>query len=120
MLPPRASLPTTPVPGGSGLRSSSSTTASRPACTVGPPPPWVAVWPLVCTAMPFIPLSDEPMASTMMMLGSRSSICSFTVGEKIAALDESTNSDDRSQLSGRSWSTSTSGRAMASPVIIRC
>jgi hypothetical protein len=67
--------------------------------------------------MPFIPLSDEPMASTMMMSGSSSSIWSLTDGLKTTALEDTTNSEDRSQRSGFSARVSTSGRAMASPVI---
>ncbi len=117
MLPPRASLPTSPVPGSSGRSSSSSTTASRPAFTVGPPALWLMTSSLVMTTMPFMPLSEDPMASTMMMFGSSSNMRCFSEGEKIAALDDSTNSDERSHRSGSRSSASVRGRAMASPVM---
>ena len=61
------------------------------------------------------------MASMIIRFGNSSRYWSFTVGEKIAAVDASTNSDDRSSASGPPISSSASiiGRAMASPVMMR-
>ena len=69
--------------------------------------------------MPLAPPSDEPTASVMTRFGKRSRNWSLSDGEKMAAVDDSDRSDDRSRPAlGSSSSASTSGRAMASPVII--
>ena len=69
--------------------------------------------------MPFPPPSDEPMASVITTFGKWSKNWSFSDGENTAAVDEIDSIDDRSRpLLGSSSSASTSGRAMASPVII--
>ena len=69
--------------------------------------------------MPLLPVSDEPMASMSSRSGKRSRYRSLTVGEKMAAVEASTNIEDRSSGLGppRSSRASTIGRAMASPVI---
>jgi hypothetical protein len=55
----------------------------------------------------------------MTMLGKRSRNWSLSDGEKMAAVDDSDRREERSRLRlGSSSSASTSGRAMASPVII--
>ena len=59
---------------------------------------WVS--PLPTTRIPLAPVSDEPMASTIIRFGNSSRYWSLTVGEKMAAVDASTNSDDRSRASG--------------------
>ena len=85
--------------------------------TVGPP--FIAVLPFSTTMMPLAPPSDEPMASVSTTLGKRSRNWSLSDGENTAAVDDSDSSDDRSRpLLGSSSRASTSGRAMASPVII--
>ena len=113
-----AGQPALARPGATSLNSGSSTTVSRAALTVGPPPLfWVS--PLATIRMPLEPVSDEPMASMIIRFGNSSRYWSFTVGEKIAAVEASTNIDDRSSASGPPSSSSASiiGRAMASPVM---
>ena len=87
MLPLRATLPTTPEPGWTMLKSSSITTESGMAVTVGPP--FMAVLPLPTTTMPLLPDSEAPMASVRIRSGKTSKNWSFTDGEKTAALLDS-------------------------------
>jgi hypothetical protein len=69
--------------------------------------------------MPLAPVSEEPMASTIIRFGNSSRKRSLSTGEKTTAVEASTNSELRSSASGppRSSRASSSGRAMASPVI---
>ena len=94
MLPRRATLPITPDPASTGFPSASSTTVSTTAFTVGPP--FIAVWPACTTVMPFVPLSEAPIASVRTRFGKRAKNWSFTDGEKTAALLVRTSRDERS------------------------
>jgi hypothetical protein len=116
MLPLRAILPTTPDPGSTSRRFSSSTTESCTAFTVGPP--FIAVLPFCTTVYPLAPPSDEPTASDTAMFGNRSKNWSFTDGENTAAVLPTAKSEDTSYSSPRSCIVSTSGRPIASPVIM--
>ena len=74
---------------------------------------------LLTTTIPLAPPSDEPMASVITTSGKRSRNWSLSEGEKMAAVEDSDRIDDRSRLRlGSSSRASTSGRAMASPVIM--
>jgi len=108
-------LPTVFDPGSTGRSSSSRTTVSRIAVTLGPrvdsSPDWTRVY-------PFEPLSDAPIASVRITLGSRSRKRSLTVGENTAAVLEIDTSDERSWSAPASSRASTRGRPIASPVIM--
>ena len=79
------------------------------------------VSPLATVRIPLDPVSELPMASMITRFGKSSRYWSFTVGEKIAAVEARTKSDDRSRASGPPSSSRASiiGRAMASPVMLR-
>ena len=68
------------------LKSSSITTESGMAVTVGPP--CMAVLPLPTTTMPLLPDSEAPMASVSTRSGKTSKNSSFTEGEKTAAINK--------------------------------
>ncbi len=82
-----------------------------PGMTRGPSPAPASP---VTMPMPVNPVSDEPIASVTIVLGSVSTYCCFTAGENSAALLEMANSDDASGLRRRY--DSMSGRAIASPM----
>ena len=67
MSPQRAILPITPEPGTTGFRSSSKTTVLPSTETVGPL--FMAVSPLPMVAMPLLPDSEDPTASTITRFG---------------------------------------------------
>ena len=67
--------------------------------------------------MPWKPVSEAPTESTTIRFGKRCLNCSFTDGEKTAAVLATTNSDARSRPALDPASASTSGRPIASPVI---
>ena len=94
MLPLRANRPMTPLPGTTGRRSSSSTTVSTTAVTVGPPR--MAVFPGETMARPWAPLSEAPTASVITRLGRCRKNWSFTEGEKMAAVLLMASSEDGS------------------------
>ena len=94
MSPERAILPMVPEPGTTGTRSSSNTTVSPSTLTVGPL--FMAVPPLVMVAMPLLPDSEEPMASTITMLGRWRKNSSLTGAENSAAEEVTASRDDRS------------------------
>ena len=114
-FPLRASLPITPLPGASGRPSSPRTVVSGPGCTVGPT--FMCVLPFSTMSSPLAPDSDAPMASVRRTPGSRSRNCSLTEGEKMAAELLMASSDETSYDAPGAVRASTSGRAMASPVI---
>ena len=116
MLPPRATLPTIPLPGESTLSSSSTTTVSGPGTTVGPP--FIAVPSFGTCAMPLKPPSDEPIESVITRLGKRAKKRSFTGAENSAALELTASSELVSHRFGLASSVSINGRAIASPVIM--
>ena len=87
MSPERAIFPMMPEPGATGLRSSSRTTDCPMTETVGPL--FIAVCPGLISDIPLLPVSDDPMASVIMMLGSRAKNSSLT-GELKRAADETT------------------------------
>ena len=108
--------PRTPDPGTTSLPSSSSTTVVLSIVTRGPP-----VWdsPFATMLVPPKPVSDEPIESVMIRLGSSSSSFSLMLGENSAAVLANRNSDDRSYSLPACWwasRASSSGRAIASPV----
>ena len=118
MFPYRASFPILFVPAAIGRSSSSSTTASRAAVTVGPP---CIFAPFDTIVMPLAPLSLLPIASVIIKLGKFSRNSSLHVCENKTALDDTANNDDTSGASLAatiSFHASSSGRAIASPVII--
>ena len=94
MSPDRAILPMTPDPGSTGFRSSSKTTVLPSTETVGPL--FMAVLPLPMVAMPLLPDSEEPTASTITRLGKCLKNSSFTGAENRAADEVMASSEERS------------------------
>ena len=94
MSPDRAIFPITPDPGSTGFRSSSKTTVLPRTVTVGPL--FMAVSPLPMVAMPLLPDSEDPMASTMTRFGKCSKNSSLTGAENRAADEVTASSDERS------------------------
>ena len=90
-LPPRAMRPVSPS--ATGLLSSPITIVPGPIVMLMRPPA-LTVAPFSTRRMPLNPVSDEPTASLMKRLGSRSSSSSFTTGENTAAVEPSAKSDE--------------------------
>ena len=84
--------------------------------TVGPL--FIAVLPGVTSDIPLLPVSDDPMASVIMMLGRRAKNWSFTGALNSAAEETTAYREERSWLAPASSSDSISGLPMASPVIM--
>src|SRR5437763_5735645 len=107
MWPDRASRPTTPEPGSTGCRLSSSTLVCGARVNRGPAagPSWS------CTD-PLAPVSDAPNESVTITLGSSSRMAFLTDGDRIAPPDPMTNSDDTSYDDGSVASASTIGLAI--------
>ena len=93
MWPHLAMMPRTPEPGTTSLPSSSSTTVFLSMVTRGPP---VCDWPLATMLVPPKPVSEEPIESVMIRLGSSSRNFSLRLVENSAAVLASRNSEDRS------------------------
>ena len=117
MWPRLAMMPRTPEPGATSLPSSSSTAVFLSIVTRGPP---VCDWPFATMLVPPKPVSEEPIESVMMRLGSSSRNFSLMLVENSAAVLASRNSERQVVLGlPCSWwasSASSSGRAIASPV----
>ena len=78
--------------------------------------PVCAVSPARVACEPCAPVSDAPKPSTIMACGTNSSSASFSGGDRMAPPEPMTKSRDRSYDPRRS--SSTSGRAKASPTIV--
>ncbi len=87
-------MPITPDPGTTGFSSSSKTTVLPSTVTVGPL--FMAVSPLPMVAMPLLPDSEDPTASTMTRFGKCSKKASFTGAENRAADEVTARSEVRS------------------------
>ncbi len=86
-------MPRTPEPGTTSLPSSSSTTVFLSMVTRGPP---VCDCPLATMLVPPKPVSEEPIESVMIRLGSSSRNFSLMLVENSAAVLASRNRLDRS------------------------
>ena len=113
--PESASVPTSPEPGTTALRSSVKTLLRSPIRNRSPPPRLEL--PDSAVADPWKPVSEEPKLSRIVTLGRRALMRSFTEGDVIAPAVEITNRDERSQPSPFSSRASAMGRAMASPTM---